>query len=231
MSKQTSRLIVVLLVVGGIIALRMSPAGQVLTFENLKREQAGLLLWVEQHAFLSVTAFILLYIGVTALSIPGATILTMAGASIFGVLPTVLYVNGAATAGAFLAFLAARHLLGSWIQSKYGSQLASFNTEVRKNGARYLLGLRLLPVFPFFLINLLAGITTISPATFLWTTAVGIVPGTLLYAFAGSELSRLGSPADILTFRTAIALGALALIVVLPAVLHRVRAARGRGGR
>jgi uncharacterized membrane protein YdjX (TVP38/TMEM64 family) len=197
-----------------------------LSFENLKREQTVLLEWVQQHSVLSVAAFIAFYILVTAASIPGGAVLTMAGGSVFGALATTIYVNIGATTGAVLAFLAARYLLGSWIQAKYGAQLLSFNREMDRNGARYLLGLRLLPVFPFFLINLLAGLTRVPVGTFLWTTAVGIIPGTAVYAFAGQELAAIGSPAEILSLRLAVAFGILALAAVLPALLDRIRAVK-----
>ena len=226
MNGQTKKVIVVLLAVAALIALRASPAGHFLTFENLKREQALLLAWVQQHPIVSVAAFIAVYIAVTALSVPGAAVLTLAGGSLFGAVATTLYVNIGATAGAFLAFLAARYFFGNWLQERYGSQLSSFNREMQKNGARYLLSLRLLPVFPFFLINLLAGLTTVGVGTFLWTTAVGIVPGTAVYAFAGQQLASISSPRDILSVRIAVAFGVLALAAVIPAVLARVRAVR-----
>jgi uncharacterized membrane protein YdjX (TVP38/TMEM64 family) len=214
---------IVLLVVAAVVVFRLSPAGHLLSFENLKREQTALLSWVQQHSVLSVAAFISLYILVTAASLPGAAVLTMAGGSVFGVVPTTIYVNIGATTGAVLAFLAARYLLGDWLQGRYGAQMIPFNREMDRNGARYLLGLRLLPVFPFFLINLLAGLTRVPVGTFAWTTAVGIIPGTAVYAFAGQELAGIGSVAEILSLRVALAFGLLALAAVMPALLDRAK--------
>ena len=226
MNPPVRKLLFILLAVAAVVAIRSSPAGHLLSFENLKREQIVLLAWVQQHSVLSVAAFIALYIIVTAVSIPGAAVLTMAGGSVFGAVATTLYVNIGATTGAALAFLAARYLLGNWLQAKYGDKLLPFNREMNSNGARYLLGLRLLPVFPFFLINLLAGLTRVPVRTFLWTTAIGIIPGTAVYAFAGQELAAIGSPAEILSIRVAVAFGVLALAAILPALLHRVRGIR-----
>lgn len=228
MTGQLRRILVILLIAAVVIGVRLSPAGHFLSFENLKTEQAVLLAWVRQHTVLSVAAFICLYIAVTALSIPGAAVLTMAGGSLFGALATTIYVNAGATAGAVLAFLGARYLFGNWLHDRYGDRMAAFDHDIRKNGARYLLGLRLLPVFPFFLINILAGLTAVPLGTFLWTTAVGIIPGTAVYAFAGQELSRIGSPAEILSARVALALSVLALATVLPALFDRIRTARRR---
>ena len=156
---------------------------------------------------------------------PGAAILTLAGGSLFGVLPAIVYVNaGRHYRRRCSPFLRHATCFGSWIQTRYESQLAAFNGEVRRNGARYLLGLRLLPVFPFFLINLLAGLTTVPPSRSCGPRPSASFPGTAVYVFAGSELSRISSPAQILSARVVLALAALALASVMPALLDRWRA-------
>ena len=111
----------------------------------------------------------------------------------------MLYVNIGATCGAVLAFLSARYLLGSRLQESYGAQLAKFNGEMERNGVRYLLTLRLIPVFPFFLVNFLSGLTRVHLSTFTWTTAAGIIPGTVVFAYAGHQLETVHSVGDIFT--------------------------------
>jgi uncharacterized membrane protein YdjX (TVP38/TMEM64 family) len=171
----------------------------------------------------SIVSYIAVYILVTAFSIPGATIMTLAGGFVFGMALTVLCVNLAATTGAALAFLSARYLLGMRIQERYREQLEKFNSEIERNGPRYLLTLRLLPVFPFFLVNFLSGLTRVSLPTFLWTTSLGIIPGSVVYAFAGQQLETVRSVGDILSLKVLIAFGVLALFTFLPPLVQRLR--------
>jgi len=170
-----------------------------------------------------VLSFIAVYVLVTALSIPGAVILTLAGGFLFCTAAGVIYIDAGATAGAACAFLSARYLLGNRLQQKYGGQLEKFNKEMDLNGANYLLTLRLIPVFPFFLINFLAGLTNVPLRTFLWTTCLGIIPGTAVFAFAGQQLGSLNSPADILSRKVIAAFAALGLLALAPAVWKRMR--------
>ena len=132
-------------------------------------------MFVHDRYILSLFLFISLYIIATAFSIPGDIILTLAGGFLFGIAVATVIVNIGATAGAVLAFLSARYLVGDRLQEKYQGQLNRFNEELNLNGPRYLLTLRFIPVFPFFLINFLAGLTNIPLRTFVWTTSVGYV--------------------------------------------------------
>lgn len=224
MRKQIGKFVFFMLLIAMIVLLRYSPVGGLLTFENLKGHRENLLTVVHSHYALSVIAFSLGYVLVAALSVPGATVLTLAGGFLFGVAASTLYVNIGATTGASAAFLTARYLLGNSLQEKYPAQLRKFNEELERNGANYLLTVRLVPIFPFFLINFLAGLTKIPFKTFLWTTSLGIIPGTAVYAFAGRQLGNINSPSDILSKRVIIAFGILAAFTVIPAVLKRVRA-------
>ncbi len=180
---------------------------------------------------LSIVLFVLLYIVVTGLSIPGAVVLTLAGGFLYGTAPATLYVNLGATTGAVLAFLFARYLLGQQLQHKYQQQLDQFNREMDTAGARYLLTLRLVPVFPFFLINFLSGLTKVPLKTFAWTTAVGIIPGTVVFAYAGRQIGSIDSPAGILSTNVIAAFLLLASFALFPAVFSRIKAARNRTGR
>lgn len=223
MTGRNKKLLLLVCFILAVIALRFSPLGSLLTFENLKQNRQALLTFVGAHYFLSVASFLAVYVLVTALSIPGAVILTITGGFLFGTAAGVLYVDAGATAGAACAFLSARYLLGDRLQQKYGGQLAKFNSEMERNGASYLLTLRLIAVFPFFLVNFLAGLTKVPFKTFLWTTAVGIIPGTVVFAFAGQQLGSINSPADILSKKVIAALAALGLITLVPVVWKRVR--------
>ena len=231
MSGRNKKILLLVFLILAVIILRSSPLGSALTFENLQRNRQALLSFVSAHYFLSVATFIAVYVIVTALSIPGAVILTLAGGFLFGTAAGVLYVDAGATAGAVCAFLSARYLLGDRLQQKYGGQLAKFNGEMERNGASYLLTLRLIAVFPFFLINFLAGLTKVPLKTFLWTTAVGIIPGTAVFAYAGQQLGYINSPADILSKKVIAALAALGFITLAPAVWKRVRNAQATSGK
>lgn len=225
MPGRNKKILLLVFLVLAVITLRSSPLGSALTFENLQRNRQDLLSFVSAHYFLSVVSFISVYVIVAALSIPGALILTLAGGFLFGTIAGVLYVDVGATAGAVCAFLLARYLLGDRLQQKYRSQLAKFNGEMERNGVSYLLTLRLIAVFPFFLINFLAGLTKVPLKTFLWTTAVGIIPGSAVFAYAGQQLGSINSPEDILSKKVIAALAALGFITLAPIVWKRMRKA------
>lgn len=160
MKASHKRIIVLLCLVALIILIRVSGLHEFLTFEMLRQYRDQLLAITENHNIFTVGFFILLYIAVVALSIPGAAVLSLATGFLFGFWG-LLYVNIGAAIGAILAFLAARYLIGDWLQKRYAKKFASFNKEIDENGYNYLLTLRLIPIFPFFLVNIFAGITRI----------------------------------------------------------------------
>ncbi|HTG01098.1 MAG TPA: TVP38/TMEM64 family protein [Nitrospirota bacterium] len=215
------KIIFAIFLIAGILALRWSPVGSLLTFENLVQHRDGMLAYVQAHYAMSVFLFIVLYIVVTAFSVPGAVILTLAGGFLFRTVAATVYVDIGATTGAVLAFLSARFLLGQRLQEKYARQLEAFNAEIRSNGKNYLLTVRFIPVFPFFLINFLAGLTSVPLSTFAWTTAVGIIPGTMVFAFAGRQIATLSSLSGILSRNVLLALSALALFSLIPVFIKK----------
>lgn len=178
--------------------------------------------YVERHAAVSAAAFILAYILVVALSIPGATVLTLLGGFLFGPALGVVLVNLGATTGAFLVFLAARYLLRDSLMEKYREPLSRLNRELEINGAGYLLTLRFIPLFPFFLINLLAGLTPVRSSTYLWTTAVGIVPGSLVYTLLGASGADLGAVGGFPP-RLVAGLVLLGMVSLLPVIIKKIR--------
>ncbi|MBU2590955.1 MAG: TVP38/TMEM64 family protein [Nitrospinota bacterium] len=193
-----------------------------LTLTRLKEYRDIIIIGVENNYLLSVLIYLLAYSISVALSIPGATVLTLAGGFMFG-LSGLIYVIIGATIGATAAFLAARYLVGEWVQERYGERLASFNKEVETNGTNYLLTLRLIPLFPFFLINILSGMTKIKLIDFVWTTAIGIIPGSFVYTYAGTQLGNIKIIDDILTKEILIALMLLGGLALSPVLIKKLK--------
>ena len=173
--------------------------GSYLTFEQLKAQQADLQAWREANPALAAGLFFSVYVVVTALSLPGAAVMTLAVGAVFGLLWGTVLVSFASTLGATLAFLIARFLLRDWVQARFGSRLQALNEGIRKEGAFYLFTLRLVPLFPFFVINLVMGLTPIRTLTYAWVSQVGMLAGTIVYVNAGTQLAALESPAGILS--------------------------------
>ena len=170
-----------------------------LTLDGLKAELEEFQVWRNQQPIAIAGIFFVLYVVVTALSLPGAAVMTLAAGALFGVLWGVLLVSFASTLGATLAFLIARYLLRESIQARFGDRLKTIDAGVAKDGAFYLFTLRLVPIFPFFLINLLMALTSIRALTFYWVSQVGMLAGTIVYVNAGTQLGRLDSVSGILS--------------------------------
>jgi uncharacterized membrane protein YdjX (TVP38/TMEM64 family) len=170
-----------------------------LTFEALKENKDVLKAWTQNNLLLSIGIFFTIYVISTALSLPGAAILTLASGALFGLGLGTLISSFASTIGAGLAFLGARYLLKDWVEAKFGSKLKGINDGVKSEGAYYLFTLRLMPVFPFFLINLLMGLTPISFWTYFFVSQISMLPGTAIYVNAGTQLSEINSTKDILS--------------------------------
>ncbi len=152
-----------------------------------------------QHRVAVIVAYMLIYIAATALSLPGATVLTLAGGALFGLAAGTVIISFASTIGATLACLVARFVLRDWVQKRFGDKLAAINRGIEREGAFYLFTLRLIPAFPFFVINLAMGLTRMPLRTFYWVSQLGMLPGTLVYVNAGKELGRIDSLSGILS--------------------------------
>lgn len=224
MNKYTKRFIILVVLIVVILVLRFSGLGALLTFENLQKNRDSLLAYVQGHYAASAATYICVYIFVVSLNVPGAAIMTISGGFLFGTFPAVLYANVGATTGASIAFLLSRYLLGEWVQTRYQAQLAGFNREMARNGARYLIMLRLIPAFPFFLINFLSGLTALPFRTFVWATSLGILPGATIFANAGGQLGSINSPGEILSPKVIASLLLLAFFALVPALISRWRA-------
>lgn len=203
------------------ILLSVFNIGDYLTFENLHKNKVKLNSFVEQNYITAVLTYIGVYILVLVLALPGAAIMTLAGGVMFGVLPALVIVNIAATIGATLSFILSRYIMGDWVQKKYSERLKKFNHEMDNHGKNYLLTLRLIPIFPFFMINLAAGMTKIPLLTFIWTTSLGTIPGTFAYTLAGNNLSNIESPSEILSKEILIVFVVLGIISLVPTVIQK----------
>ena len=198
--------------------------GHYLTLEYVKSQQDVFASYYSENKALTIGAYLGIYILSTALSLPGATILTLAGGALFGLgLGTVL-VSFASTFGATLAFLVARFLLRDFVQTRFGDKLTAINEGIRKDGAFYLFTLRLLPVFPFFVINLVMGLTSLRALQFFFVSQLGMLPGTMVYVNAGKQLGRLESLKGILSPGLLLSFALLGLFpLVAKAVVNRVK--------
>jgi pyruvate/2-oxoglutarate dehydrogenase complex dihydrolipoamide dehydrogenase (E3) component/uncharacterized membrane protein YdjX (TVP38/TMEM64 family) len=196
-----------------VLAYQWAGLGQWLTLDQLKASRDAMVALHDQHPLATVAAYFAVYVLFAALSIPGAAILTLAGGAVLGLGLGLLVVSFASSLGALLAFLAARTLLRGVVEKRFGSWLATVNAGLAKDGTFYLLTLRLVPVFPFFLINLLMGLTTLSAWRFYLVSQIGMLVGTAVYVNAGTQLAHITSTADILSPGL---LGSLALLGVFP---------------
>lgn len=219
LSKYKSYLILLALIIALVIGYQ-NGLGEVLTLENLKDNQESLASIRDDNYLLFVLGYILVYIISVAFSIPGATILTLAGGLLFGLVGTLFVIMGA-TIGAILTSILTRSLFRSSLEEKFSKQLKQFNERLQANEAGYLLTLRLLPIFPFFLINILAGLSRTKLSTFAWTTALGIIPGTFAYVNAGTQLSTIEKTSDILSPGLIGAFVFLAIISLVPGYIKK----------
>lgn len=193
----------------------------VLSLELFKKYHSSMLEAVEKNYWYAVGMYILFYIITVAFAVPATFVVTMAGGYLFNVFPGVLYVNIGATVGATCAFLVSRYLIGNWVQQVYGHRLTKLNYELQQYGIYYLLMARLILILPFFMVNLLAGLTRISVWQFIWTTSLGIIPASIAFAYAGKQIMHIRSVHDILSLSVIIAFIIVGLLVLLPVIFRR----------
>jgi len=193
--------------------------GRYLSLEFIKSQQGALETWRAANPLMAALTFFAVYVAVTGLSLPGATILTLAAGAIFGLAWGTLITSFAASIGATLAFLSSRLVLRDWVQSRFGDRLTSINKGVRKDGGFYLFTLRVVPAFPFFLINLAMGLTHIGTLTFYWVSQLGMLLGTVVYVNAGTQLARIDKLADVASPGLLIS---LALLGVAPLIAKKI---------
>lgn len=204
------------LIVVGLLLWRSGLLAE-LTLQGLKARQLALGAWVASNHLLALASLFLVYVAVAALSLPGAAILTLAAGALFGMLEGTLLASFASSFGATLAFLVSRFLLRDSLRAKYGQRLRAFDEGIQWDGALYLFSLRLVPAFPFFLVNLLAGLTALKTGVFYLVSQVGMLPGTIAYVYAGTQLARIDSLAGILSPGL---IAAFVLLGILPLLMR-----------
>lgn len=194
-----------------------------LTLENIKANRDFLINYVSNNLILSVFAFSTIYIIATSLSIPGAALLSLTGGLIFPFPFSGIIVLTSATIGAFLNFLVSRYLLKDFVKRKFEKPMKKINKELEKNGNNYLLTLRLVPIFPFFLINLAMGLTDMPALKFIIISYIGMAPGSLVYVYAGRNLATIDHMKDIFSPSVLIAFTLLGLFSLLPTVYDKIK--------
>jgi uncharacterized membrane protein YdjX (TVP38/TMEM64 family) len=213
--KLIKKLVIVALLISVALLFRAYGLERYLSLEYIKASQEHFKTLYVQHQLLVIGIYFLIYVVVTAVSLPGAAVLTLAGGALLGFWVGVVTVSFASTIGATLACLAARFVLRDWVQNKFGDKLNTINKGVEREGSFYLFTLRLIPVFPFFVINLLMGLTKMPLRTFYWVSQVGMIAGTAVYVNAGKELAKIDSLSGILSPSLLISFAILGLFPIM----------------
>jgi uncharacterized membrane protein YdjX (TVP38/TMEM64 family) len=209
------RVILLLLVLALVGMYFLFDLGRYLDLGFLKDVHGSAVALVREHPFVATLVFFAAYVFVTALSLPGAAVMTLAGGAVFGLGWGLVIVSFASTMGATLAMLISRRLLGDMVQRKFARQLASVNGGLERDGGFYLFSIRMVPLFPFFVVNLVMGLTPIATRTFYWVSQVGMLPGTFVYVFAGTQLATVEGVGDVLSPGLIVALSLLGLFPLL----------------
>lgn len=213
----TAKVAIAVVLIVAIGAFFYFDLGRFLSLTALKDNRDSLLAFTDANFVAAVGIFISAYVIVAGLSLPGAVILTLAGGFVFGAGLATLFINVGATTGATLAFLIARYVLRDTVEKKFGARLGPLQEGFAKNAFSYLLTLRLIPLFPFFMVNLVSGLTRVSVGTYVAATALGIIPGSFVYAYAGRQLGTINSLQEIASpsvLGAFVLLGLLALVPV-----------------
>ena len=209
--------------IGGLVSLIMAffifDLGQLLTLDNLKSGYQRYLAFYQASPGQTLLIYFVVYIIVVALSLPGGGIMTLAGGALFGVLAATPVIVVAATIGATIAFWVSRYLFHDALQTRFGHHLHALNEGIERDGGLYLFSIRMIPVFPFFIVNALMGLTPITTWNYVWATSLGMIPATVVFANAGTQLASLESVGDILSLRILLS---FALLAVLPWLLHKL---------
>jgi dihydrolipoamide dehydrogenase len=214
-----SRIILVIAVATSIAAVFWFDLTAYLTLDFFRQQQDNLQNYVEQNFTAAVAAYFMLYVVVAALNIPGAAVMTLAAGALFGLIAGTVIVSFASTIGATLAFLLSRFLLRDYVERRFGKTVARINTGIEKEGNYYLFTLRLVPLFPFFVINMAMGLTRLGTVPFYWVSQLGMLAGTIVYVNAGTQISRIDNPGDILSLEI---LGSFILLGLFPLLTKKM---------
>jgi uncharacterized membrane protein YdjX (TVP38/TMEM64 family) len=226
--KSIQRIAIIAGVVALIAVFKIFELDQYLTFSYLKASKESFATLYAQHRVLVIGAYMLIYILVTALSLPGATVMTLAGGALFGLFVGTVVISFASTIGATFACFISRFLLRDWVQNKFEDKLQTINRGIQNEGAFYLFTMRLIPAFPFFVINLVIGLTKMPLLTFYWVSQLGMLAGTIAYVNAGKELAKIDSLSGILSTSLIISFAILGLFpIIVKKLMGWYRAKKG----
>ncbi len=214
-----SKLALLALLAAGIAAFFWLDLGQYVSLAFIKSSQQSFAAYYAAHPLLTMALYFGIYVMVSALSFPGAAVVTLAGGALFGLAVGTLLVSFASTIGATLAFLSSRYLLRDWVRQKFGARLGAIDAGIAQEGAFYLFMLRIVPVAPFFLVNLLMGLTAIRTWTYFWVSQIGMLAGTVVYVNAGTQLGQIDSLRGILSLPL---IGSFVLLGVFPLIARKI---------
>jgi len=226
-NKNLKKLILLVVIIGFVAAARVFHLDQYLTVSFLKGSLDRFKAVYADNPAAVLGVYFIVYVLTAALSLPGAAPLGMLGGALFGFWTATLVVSFASTIGATLACSVSRFLLSDWIQNRYGDKIARVNEGIEKEGTFYLFSLRLIPVFPFWMINLVMGLTKMPLSRFYWVSQVAMLPGTMVFVNAGKELAKIDSLKGVFSFSlilSFILIGILPLAVKKAVDLYRARA-------
>jgi uncharacterized membrane protein YdjX (TVP38/TMEM64 family) len=217
------RLLIGLALIGIIILLRILGIHNYFTLEAIRKDSLLVQNFIQEFYGFSVLSLIGIFAATVMLAIPVTPFLTLASGFFFGTILGAVYAILGSTLGATLSFFTFRYLLRAAVEHRYGNSLQKFNAQFQKQGASYLLFMQLLPITPFLIIIIISSLSSVSWWTFVWTTMVGIAPGSFIYAFAGQQLMTLEKASDILSWPMIIALTLLACVALVPLVIKKIK--------
>jgi uncharacterized membrane protein YdjX (TVP38/TMEM64 family) len=216
-------------IIGLVIIFWIFDLGRYLTLSYLKGSLEGFKTLYADHRVLVILIYFLIYVIATSLSLPGAVVLTIAGGALFGFLSGTLIVSFASTIGATLACFVSRFLLRDWVQGRFRDKIVKINEGIEQEGVFYLFTLRLMPVFPFWIINLVMGLTKMPLRKFYWVSQLGMLTGTMVYVNAGKELAQIDSLKGILSPGLLISFALLGIFPIVVKKLLALYRSKGKG--
>ena len=214
-----TKLILLCLIAGIVVLFFLFDLNEYLRLETIKTHQSTINQFYSTHTFTAVILFSAFYVIYTSLSLPGAVLLTLTSGAVFGILWGTVIASCASTLGAVVAFLLSRYVFYNFVQKRYPERMQKINEGVKRDGAFYLFALRLVPIFPYFVINVLMGLTPIRVFTYAWTSQLGMLPATFVYVYAGKQLAEIDSVRDILSIDIAIAFSLIGLLPLITRLL------------
>lgn len=215
---KNTKLVLIIIFLAAVILFYATGTHEQLDLPHIQKNLDGIRSFHEKNPYTMIMIFMGAYIAITAMSIPGAIVLTLLSGAVFGVWKGTMLVSLASTIGATIAFLMSRYLFRETMLKRFKNQMVTINRKLKENGNHYLFTMRLIPVSPFVVINLMMGLTHVSTWNFIWITFVGMFPGNLVYVYAGRKIAQIKSPSEILTWPIILT---LTLLGVLPLILKK----------